>query len=77
MSPFCEQFVTCHEIPAYPITAANNCVFYAVGTGDLKIQVPNDASSSKVQLCDALYALDMGLAVVSISHVVKAGHHAV
>ena len=73
MSPFRERFVTYREIPARPITAANNRVFYAVGTGDLEIQVPNGASSSKVRLCDVLYAPDMGLTVVSIGRIVKAG----
>jgi len=46
MSPFCKQFANYREIPARPITAANNKVFHAVGMGDLKIQVPNDVSSS-------------------------------
>jgi hypothetical protein len=61
------------DIPARPITAANNRVFYAVGTGDLEIDVLNGASSSKVLLHNALYALDMGLTVVSISRIIKAG----
>ena len=73
MSPYREQFVTYRDIPARPITAANNCVFYAVGAGDLQIQVPNGASSNKILLRDALYAPDMGLTVVSIGRIVKAG----
>ncbi len=35
MSLYREHFVTYREIPAHPITAVNNRVFYAVGTGDL------------------------------------------
>jgi len=73
MSPFCERFVTYREIPARPITAANNHVFYAVGAGDLQIQVLNGASSSKVLLRDALHTPEMGLTVVSIGCIVKAG----
>ena len=73
MSPYRERFVTYRDIPARPITAANNRVFYAVGAGDLQIQVPNGASSSKVLLRDALYAPDMGLTVVSIGRITKAG----
>jgi transposase InsO family protein len=73
MSLFRERFTTYRDIPARPITAANNRVFYAIGTGDLEIDVPNGASSSKVLLRDALYAPDMGLTVVSIGHIVKAG----
>jgi hypothetical protein len=61
------------DIPARSITAANNCVFYAISTGDLEIDVLNGALSSKVLLCDALYTPDMGLTVVSISCIVKAG----
>jgi transposase InsO family protein len=73
MSPFRERFVTYRDIPARPITAANNRAFYAVGMGDLEIDVPNGASSTKVLLCDALYAPDLGLTVVSIGRIVKAG----
>jgi hypothetical protein len=73
MSPFRERFTTYRDIPARPITAANNRVFYAIGVGDLEIDVPNGASSSKVLLRDALYAPDMGLTVVSIGCIVKAG----
>jgi len=72
MSPFCEQFVTYHKIPAHPITAVNNCVFYTVGMGDLQIQVLNGASLSKVLLRNALHAPEMGLTVVLIGHIVKA-----
>ena len=48
MCPICERFVTYHEIPARPITAANNRVFYAIGIGDLDVQVPNGVSLTKV-----------------------------
>lgn len=73
MLPFCERFITYRDIPARPITAANNRVFYAVGAGDLEIEVPNGAKYSKVVLHDALHAPDMGLTVVSIGRIVKAG----
>ena len=72
MCPIRERFVTYHEIPARPITAANNCIFYAVGVRDLDVQVPNSASSTKVRLHDALHAPDMGLTVVWIGRIVKA-----
>ena len=73
MSLFREQFVTYRDIPACPITAANNRSFYAVSMGDLEINVPNGASSTKVLLCNALYTPDLGLTVVSIGCIVKAG----
>jgi hypothetical protein len=73
MSLFCEQFTMYRDIPARPITAANNHIFYIISAGDLEINVPNRAMLSKVLLCDTLYALDLGLTVVLISRIVKAG----
>jgi transposase InsO family protein len=74
MSPFSHRFTNLRDIPPRPITAANSRVFYATGTGDLKIDVPNGASSSPITLKDALYAPDMGLTVVSISRIAAAGY---
>src|ERR1700761_5963000 len=72
MCPIHEQFVTYPKIPACPITAVNNCIFYVVGVRDLDVQVLNSALSTKVQLHDALHAPDMGLTVVPIGCIVKA-----
>jgi hypothetical protein len=74
MSPFCKSFATYCPIEACPITAANNQVFHAVGMGDLLIEVPNGESSTKIVLCDVLYAPDLGLTVVSIGRIVKANY---
>jgi hypothetical protein len=74
MSPFRKQFVTYRKIDARPITAANNKVFHAVGMGDIQIEVPNGATSSKVLLKNALHAPDLCLTVVSIGRIVKAGY---
>ena len=74
MSPFREQFVTYQKIDARPITAANNRVFHAIGMGDLEIDVPNGATSSRVLLKDALHAPDLCLTVVSIGRIIKAGY---
>lgn len=41
--------------------------------GDLEINVPNGTPLTKVLLHDALYAPDLGLTVVSIGSIVKAG----
>ena len=73
MSPYCECFTMYQQISPHSITTANNCVFYAIGAGDLLINVPNGAESTKVTLCDVLHAPDMGLTVVSISRIVKSG----
>jgi hypothetical protein len=74
MSPFSHRFTNLHPIPPRPITAANSRVFYATGTGDLKIDVPNGASSTPITLKDVLYTPEMGLTVVSISRIAAAGY---
>jgi hypothetical protein len=40
----------------------------------LQIQVPNGASTTPIILWDALHAPDIGLTVVSIGRIAKAGH---
>ena len=74
MSPFRDRFVTYRSIPPRAITAADKRVFYAVGAGDLRVEVPNGESSTTVLLRDALHAPDMGLTVVSISRIASAGY---
>jgi hypothetical protein len=74
MSPFRDRFVSYRTIPPRAITAADKRVFYAIGVGDLRVEVPNGKSSTSVLLRDALHAPDMGLTVVSISRITGAGH---
>ena len=74
MSPFSHRFTNLHSIPPRPITAANSRVFYAIGAGDLKINVPNGESSTPITLKDTLYAPDMTMTVVSISRIAAAGY---
>jgi len=73
MSPFRHRFVSYRSIDPRPITAADKRVFYAVGLGDLQIEVPNGESSSSVILKDVLHAPDMALTIVSISRITKTG----
>jgi len=73
MSPFSHRFTNLRSIPPRPITTANSRVFYAIGSGDLKIDVPNGASTTPITLKDTLYAPDMGLTIVSISRIAAAG----
>ena len=73
MSPFRKSFTTYRKIDARPITAVNNQVFHAIGMGDLPIEVPNGEASTKVVLRNVLHTLDLGLTVVLISRIVKAG----
>ena len=47
MSLYCEHFAMYQQINPCPITAANNCVFYAIGAGDLLINVQNGTESTK------------------------------
>ena len=73
MSPFRHRFITYHPIDSLPITAADKRVFYAVGMGDLQIEVPNGESSSSVILKDVLHAPDMALTIVSIGRIARSG----
>ena len=74
MSPFRDHFTSYKEISLCVITAADKRVFYAIGTGDLKIEVPNGESLTPILLRDVLHAPDMGITIVSISHIAKAGY---
>ena len=73
MSPFCKHFITYQSILLCTITTADKWTFYAIGTGDLQIEVPNGQSTTKVLLQDALHAPDMGVTIVSISWITNAG----
>ena len=49
-------------------------MFYAVGTGDPEIEVPNGKYPTSILLKDILHAPDMGITIVSISRIAKAGN---
>jgi LTR polyprotein gag-polypeptide-like protein/Pol polyprotein len=68
ISPFRHRFVTFNAIPPHSISAANQGVFYAVGKGDLRIDVPNDDKSVLIILKDVFYSLQISLTIVSICH---------
>jgi hypothetical protein len=67
MMPLCNHFVTYQKIMLHLIMAADKRVFYAIGIGDVIIDVPNGESSTQITLKDVLHALDMGATIVSIS----------
>jgi hypothetical protein len=67
MSPFGKKFTNYKSILPCPITATDKRIFYAVGTGDLRIEVPNGKSFTPIVLKDVLHAPDMGIMIVSIS----------
>ena len=75
MLPYKEKFINYRAITPRPITVVDKWTFYAIGTGDLAIQVPNGANFTQVILCNTLHALDMGLTVISINQVMAAGHN--
>ena len=74
MMPFRNCFTSYRSIPPRAIKAADGRVFFAIGEGDLKVEVPNDKSTTPVLLRDTLHAPDMGLTIVSISRITGAGH---
>jgi transposase InsO family protein len=74
MSPFRDRFVSYQSIPLRAIVAADKRIFYAVGTRDLKIEVPNGESPTPIILKDVLHAPDMGITIVSISRIAQAGY---
>ena len=74
MSPFIHRFSNYHSTPPRPIIAANKRTFYAIGTGDLRIDVPNGNSTTPVILRDTLHAPDMGLTIVSIGRITSTGN---
>jgi hypothetical protein len=74
MSPFCERFLTYQLIKPRPIVGADKSVFYTVGTGDLRIEVPHGESSTPIILQDALHAPNIALTIVSIDRICKAGN---
>src|SRR6266850_166893 len=71
---FRNQFITYRVITPHPITTADKHTFYAIGTGDMRIEVPNGGASNPILLQDALHAPDIGLTVVSISRIANAGN---
>ena len=74
MSPFQSKFTTYQSISPQAIISANKHIFYAQGVGNLQIKVPNGNALTPVLLKDTLYMPQIGLTVVSIGHIVKAGY---
>jgi hypothetical protein len=74
MSPFHHWFKNYWTIPPHAITAANKRTFYAIGTGDLQVDVPNGDAITQVLLCDTLHAPEMALTIISIGRITSAGH---
>jgi hypothetical protein len=76
MSPYAKRFINYRSIPPRLITAANKGTFYTIGTGDLRIDVPNGKGTTPVILHDTLHAPEMALTIVSIGRITDAGYEA-
>src|SRR5712671_8007599 len=74
MTPHRDKFVTYQRIGPRPIVAADKGVFYAIGKGDMCIQVPNGQKTTEVLLRNTLHAPDMGLTVISVGRIANAGN---
>ena len=74
MSPFQQRFTNYRSIPPRGITAANKQVFYAVGTGDLQIDVPNENATTPVVLRDTLHVPEIAFTIVSIGRITSTGN---
>jgi hypothetical protein len=73
ISLFWHRFVTYQSITPWPISVADNRVFYAIRTGTLQIKVPNGPSApTPILLREALHAPNISTTVVSIGCIVKA-----
>ena len=74
MSGFCHRFIDIVEIDPLPITAADKQIFQATTKGKMLIVLPNgDNKPTHIYLTNALYAPSMGVTLVPISHIAKAG----
>jgi hypothetical protein len=74
MSLFRDKFISYHSIELRTIKTADKHLFYAIGAGDLQVDVPNGVTTSSVLLRDALHAPDIGVTIVSVSQIAEAGN---
>ncbi|KAL7281618.1 hypothetical protein ACG7TL_004935 [Trametes sanguinea] len=73
MSCYREKLVDFVEIEPWAIHAADNHVFKAIGKGDMYVSLPNGSETTRMLLRDILYALTMGVTLVSISRITLTG----
>src|ERR1700742_1730683 len=76
MTPFRHRLTNYTSIQSKPITAADKRIFHATGKGDMRIDLPNGKTMTKILLRNVLYAPDMGLSIISISRLAAAGYAA-
>ena len=76
MSSYRDHFSNFKSIIPKAITAVDKHTFKAIGKGDLTILIPNGSSTTHILLHDILYALKMGITLVSIGKLDVAGYAA-
>ena len=67
------KFINFTPIPDLPITTADRCTFKAIGTGDVRIDLPNGTGQTSFILKDAVYAPQMAFTLISIGCLTRAG----
>ena len=74
MSGFFHRFINYSKVEPIPIITADKRTFQAIGKGDMYVYLPNgDKPNSRILLKDVLYTPRMGITLVSISRIAKAG----
>ena len=73
MSPYKHKFINYVPIQTKVLTAADRGTFNATGKGDMHISMPNRQSTTRILLKDVLYALKMGITLISTSKIDAAG----
>lgn len=73
ISPYRDDFSTFQSTPPKVLRAANKQGFSAIGKGELVLDLPNGATSSKLHLTEVLYSPEAGYTLVSIGRLDDAG----
>ena len=74
MLSYHDHFSNFKSIVPKAIIAADKHTFEAIGKGDLTILIPNGLSTTCILLRDVLYALKMGITLISIEKLNVAGY---
>jgi hypothetical protein len=74
ISPYCEMFINCMEIPPKAFNAANKQQFEVVGKGEMIIEILNGVDASQLQLTEVLFSSEVGYTLVSIRWLDECGY---
>lgn len=73
ISPHRDEFSTFKTITPQALKTANKQTFSAVGEGEVTLDLPNGATSSKLHLTEVLYSPEAGYTIISIRRLDVAG----